>query len=315
MPTPRAPRPSPQQRYWQKRLAAPAFRRALTTLVAGELRQLGRQKVGAVVDPELVRTLIRHWDSRLIDRGAVAEVMIAANRRSADRLTRRDESLIDLLDRQLVADLEAALDASLEMTDRARDFVATLMQRDFVQGLFADVIFTAVVSFQQKANPFFGAFATRALEGQIKGFIRLFMPMLQAQATAFAVDRANQRAVLDFARAVARQLLEVPIGRYAALAGRGGGASMERLMRRAAENPALADLGRRAALASWDDLFAALQGRRIGALLPLGEHADWLAERCVEGLLPALQRPAVVAFIAAEAAAVPPAPPSPKRKR
>jgi hypothetical protein len=172
-----------------------------------------------------------------------------------------------------------------------------------------------VVSFQQKANPFFGAFATRALEGQIKGFIRLFMPMLQAQATAFAVDRANQRAVLDFARAVARQLLEVPIGRYAALAGSGGGASMERLMRRAAENPALADLARRAALASWEDLFAALKGRRIGALLPLGEHADWLAERCVEGLLPALQRPAVVAFIAAEAAAVPPAPPLPKRKR
>ena len=49
------------------------------------------------------------------------------------------------------------------------------------------------------------------------------MPMLQAQAIAFAVDRANQRAVLDFARAVARQLLAMPIGRYASAASDGGG--------------------------------------------------------------------------------------------
>ena len=317
MATTRSTQLSTQQRYWKKRLAAPAFRRAMTAVVADELRQLGQQKVGRVVDPDLVRTLIRHWDARLIDRGVFAEVVIAANRRAADRLAARDESLLDLLDRQLIEDLEATLDTGLEMTDRAREFVSTLMQRDFVRGLFTDVIFTAVVSFQQKANPFFGAFAMRALEDQIKGFIRLFMPMLQAQATAFAVDRANQRAVLDFARSVARQLLEVPIGRYAALAGAGGGASMERLVRRAAENSALADLGRQAALASWDDLFTALKGRRIGALLQLAEHADWLAERCVELLLPALNRPGVVAFVAAEAvaAALPPAPPPAKRRR
>jgi len=189
------------------------------------------------------------------------------------------------------------------------------MEREFVRGLFTDVIFTALVSFQRRANPLFGALAVRALEDQIKAFIGLFMPMLQAQATAFAIDRTNQRAVLDFARAVARQLLELPIGRWAALAAGEGAESVETLVRQAAANSRLAELARRAALLAWDDLFAELRQRRIGDLLRVEQHAAWLAERGVEMLVPLLARPGIVALIAAEAAAAPAAPPAAPRRR
>ncbi|MFN8643493.1 MAG: hypothetical protein U0802_18215 [Candidatus Binatia bacterium] len=301
--------------YWSKRFASRPFRRALTAAIAAELGALARQRVGQVIDPELVRELIRQWDARIVVREVVAEVAIAANRRTTKRLASRRESLLELLDRQLVADLEATIEARLELSERGRAFIAALMEREFVRGLFTDVIFTALVSFQRKTNPFFGALAVRALEDQIKGFIGLFMPMLQAQATAFAVDRANQRAVLDFGRAIARQLLELPIGRVAAAATGEGAASLEAFARQAAANTRLADLARRAALLSWDDLFAELKNRRVGELLRVEEHAGWLAERCADLLLPALARPGVVAFIAAEAAAAPARTPAAVRRR
>lgn len=288
--------------YWRTRIASRPFRQGLAAAIRAELATLATQRVGQVVDPELVRELIRHWDTRVVERELLAEIMIAANRRGARRLGARRESLLDLLDRQLVADLDAAIDARLQLTDRGRAFIAALMEREFVRGLFTDIIFTALVSFQRKANPLFGALAVRALEDQIKGFIGLFMPMLQAQATAFAIDRTNQRAVVDFARAIARQLLELPIGRWAALAAGEGAESVEALLRQAAANSRLADLTRQAALLAWDDLYAELRTRRIGALLRLEDHAGWIAERCVELLLPVLSRPGVVALIAAEAA-------------
>lgn len=302
--------------YWQRRLAAPAFRRALTAAIAAELRALARQRVGQVIDPRQVRELIEQWDARMVQRAVLAEAAVAAGRRGAHRLAGRRESLLDLLDAELIEELETAIDAGLELGARGREFITALMEREFVRGLFTDVIFTALVSFQRKANPLFGALAVRALEDQIKGFIGLFMPMLQAQAIAFAVDRANQRAVLDFARAVARQLLALPIGQVAALAAREGGESLDGFARRAAADPRLADLARRAALAVWDDLFAVLKRRRVGELLRLEEHADWLAGRAVALLLPLLARPALVALIGAEgAAATAAAAPAPRRRR
>ena len=310
-------RASAAEQYWMKRIASRPFRRAVTAAIAAELGALAKQRVGQIIDPELVRELIRQWDARVVDREVLAEVAIAANRRTARRLGTRSESLLDLLDRQLVADLEATIDARLQLTARGREFIAALMEREFVRGLFTDVIFTALVSFQRKANPFFGALAMGALEAQIKGFIGLFMPMLQAQATAFAIDRANQRAVVDFARAVARQLLELPIGRYAALAAGEGAESVEALLRQAATNTRLADLARRAALLAWEDAFAELKNRRVGELLRVEEHAGWIAERCADMLLPLLSRPGVIGLIAAEAAAAPapPAPPPATRRR
>ena len=182
--------------YWKKRLASPAFRRTLSAAIAAELRAVGRLRVGQMLDPRIVRDVIRHWDVRVADQAALAEVVIAANRRGGRRLAAHRESLVDLLDPTFVAELERVIDAGLELTGRGRGFLTALIEREFVRGLFTDLIFTALVAFQRRANPLFGGLAVRALEDQIKRFIGLFMPMLQKQAVAFALDRANQRAVL-----------------------------------------------------------------------------------------------------------------------
>jgi hypothetical protein len=295
-------RPTAPGRYWETRLRSKDFRRALTDLVVRELKSLARQRVGDVLDADRIRAMIREWDTRLIDREIVAELVLASSDRAGARLHGREQSLLDLLDRGLVADLDAALASELEPSPSAEEFIADLMDKDLVRGLFTDVIFTALVSFYQKVNPLFGALATRALEEQIKGFIRLFMPMLQAQATAFALDRRNQRIVRDFARSVVRQLLEVPLGRYPTLASSADRERTEALIRKAVTNAKLGALTRRATLAAWDDLFATIRDRRVGDLVRLSAQADWLAERCVEAILPALARPQVLRFVAAELA-------------
>jgi len=272
----------------KSRRPTPTARRQLAATIATKLRELADRRLADLVDADAVRELIAHWDTRVVDRAVLAEVAVAANRRGAARLARRRETLAGLLDPALLDQLDATVAAQLELTPRARAVVAALMESEFISQLFTDLIFTALVSFQRKANPLFGAFAARALEEQIKGFIRFFMPMLQAQATAFAVDPANQRAAVGFARAALRQILEQPIGHFAALASGRGSGSLEALLRRAAVSERLAGLARRAALAAWDDLFAALGTRRLGDLVRVEAHADWLAARIVDLIWPLL---------------------------
>lgn len=291
-----------QRRYWETRIRSREFKRALTELAVREMRALARERIGDVVDAELVRTLIRELDPRVIDRAIVADLVVAGHRRMGARLAGRKQSLLDLLDRRLLADVEAALGAAMELSPRAEELVAGLMRKEFVSRLLADVIYTAFVAFQQRVNPLFGAFATRALEDQIKGFIRLFMPILQARAITFVTEPRNQRSGIEFAAAVTRQLLAVPLAHYAAMATSGDGKRAEALIRKAVQNAKLGALTRQAALAVWDDLYAAIRTRRIGDLVRLEEHADWLAERCVEVIRPALSRPHVLRFIAAEVA-------------
>lgn len=299
MPKQTTRRRAPGPTYWQKRIASPAFARGLAETIAAELRRLAPQRVGDVVDPASVRTLIRAWDTRLVNRALLAELGLAAHRRGAKRLRGKRQAPLALFDPALLEELDAALAAALELSPRAEAFVAALMGREFVRSLFTDLIFTAIVAFQRKLNPLFGALTARALEDQIKGFIRLFMPMLQAQATAFIVDRRNQRVVLDLARAVVRQLLERPLDRYAALASAGGSAA-EGLLRAAAADEKLGELVRHIAVAVWDDLFAVARARRLGELLHLDAQADWLAARAVELILPLLSSAGVLSFISAE---------------
>ena len=97
------------------------------------------------------------------------------------------------------------------------------------------------------------------------------------------------------------------------MAASGDGKTAEALIRNAVKNTKLGTLTRRVALAVWDDLYGAIRSRRVGDLLRLEAHADWLAARCVDVIRPALSRPHVLRFIAAEMALAAAAPPTRRR--
>ena len=302
MPKKKSDRTEASDRYWEKRLHSKAFQRALTAAVGTELRALGREKVKDVLDAELVGRLIREWDPRLIDREIVASLVIETNRSVLGQLQRRGESLLGLLDDRLVVDIEALLDEDIELSGNAEDFVANLMEQEFVRRLFTDIIFTSIVSFYRKVNPLFGAVAMRVLEEQIKGFIGLVMPMIVKQATSFAASQANQRVVLDFTRSIVRQLLDEPLPSYTAMVSAGQRKKAEAFVRKAVTSDKLDALIRETALATWEDIYRGIRNRKVGDLVRLEAHAGWLAERIVELVLPALARPGIVQLIASEVA-------------
>jgi hypothetical protein len=289
-----------QDSYWEKRLGAKAFKHALADTIAGELRLLAKERVADVLDAERIRGAIREWDTRLIDRTRLADLVIQVHRHVTARLDGRQESLFDVIDRQLVADIETLLTDVTEDSARTEEFVGDLMQQEFVRSLFTDIIFTAIVSFNKKVNPFFGGLTMRVLEEQIKGFIRLFMPMLIEQATAFVVSADNQRIAVDFAREIIRQLLDQPLRNFAVAASPTQRKRVETVIRKAVTNAKLEVAIRQATIAAWDDFYSAVRNEPVGELIRLDAQASWLATQCVEALLPLLTRPGVLQLIASE---------------
>ena len=296
--------PGRVERYWRRRVRSPAFRRALTALLTRELHALSRERVRDVLDPDLVRATIREWGGKIFNRQIVADMVIEVNRRAAARLKKQRASVLGMLDTQLVADLDALLEEDIRLSRHAEDFVSQMMQQEFVRCLFTDIIFTSIVSFHERVNPFFGGITVRLLQEQIKGFIDLFMPMLQEQAAAFAVDKENQRILLDFTRSIIRHLLDEPLAHYAVMVSSGQKRKVEALVRNA-----IADLGanakmdklvREMALALWEGVYRTIRDKRVGELLQLDEHVGWLAKRSVAAIMPVLSRPAMVQFVAAE---------------
>jgi len=292
-----------QESYWEKRLPSKAFKQALTQTLTRELQLLSKARVAEVLDAELIRGAIREWDTRLIDRERVADLVIQTNRRLTARFTRRQESLLDVLDRELVADIETLLAGLSESSAQTEAFVGDIVRQEFVRRLFTDIIFTSIVSFNQKINPFFGGLTMRVLEDQIKGFIRMFMPMLIEQATAFAVSRDNQRIAFDFVRQIIRQLLDQPLRSFVVTDSPAQRKKIESVIRKAVTNARLQAAIRKATLAVWDDVYGWIREQRVGDLIRLDEQADWLAEQCVKMILPVLERPAVLQLIATETAA------------
>ncbi len=305
----KARRPGAQERYWKKRLRSPAFKRDLVALLTRELEGLSRERVGRVIDPDRVRTAIREWDSTLVNRQLLADVVIAASRRAATVLRKQRGSPRAMLGPQFVADLDALLDADMRLSAPAEELVGKMMQQEFMRRLFKDIIFTALVAFHEKVNPFFGSITMRLLQEQIRGFIDLFMPLLQEQATAFAVQEANQRILFDFLGSIMRQLLDEPLAHYRGMLSSGQRRRANVLLKNAvidaAENADAKKLGRELALGLWDSAYRTIRDKRVGDLLRLDQHAGWLAERAAEALLPFISRPGVAQFLVAESARAP----------
>ena len=292
------------ERYWARRIRSPAFRRDLGGLITRELEALSRERVGDVIDRDVVRRIIQEWDSKIINEQLVADLVIAASGRVATQLKKRRASLRATIDPQLAADIEALLQQRLRLSRRAEDLAAAIMRQEFVRRLFGDIIFTSIVAFHEKVNPVFGGIAVRLLQEQIKGFIDLFMPMLQKQAVAFAITKENQRILLDFVRAIIRHLLDAPLADYAEMVSSWQKRRVSALIRKAVADAArsakLEQLVREMALAAWDGVYQDVCDKRVGDVLRLEAHAGWLAQRCLDVIMPVLSRPAMVQFVAAE---------------
>lgn len=287
--------------YWERRFHSADFRRALTVLVAEEITALAGAKVKHVLSSRAARQLLERRAPHVANRESLAELVLRAQAVIAKRLAAKRVSVRGLFEPRMTSIIDAMIEEHLVFSKSMENFIADLMRQEFVQGLFTDIIFTSIVSFNERVNPLFGRLAMGMIEDQIRSFIGLFMPMVQKQAVAFAVDRRNQAVLFASIRAMARRLLEEPLPDYLAMLPVGQRRKMDELVQRALADSKLDALVGDLSLAVWDEVYEAIQDWKVGDLLHLEAHASWLAERLVDLVLPALNRPSMLRLIADEA--------------
>jgi hypothetical protein len=190
------------------------------------------------------------------------------------------------------------------LSENVENLIAETLRQEFVHNLFVEIIHTSIVSFNKRVNPLFGGLTSSMLEGQIKSFIRMFMPMVQEQAVAFAISKGNQRIFLEFARSIVRLFLDVPLASFASMVSAQQRKQIEKLIKQAVGNPKLDALGRQFAISVWDDLYAKISKRRVGDLINVDEYATRLADPLADLILAGLTRPGIIDLVAEEAAQV-----------
>jgi hypothetical protein len=174
------------------------------------------------------------------------------------------------------------------------------LRQEFVHNLFVEIIHTSIVSFNKRVNPLFGGLTSSMLEGQIKSFIRMFMPMIQEQAVAFAISKSNQRIFLDFSRSIVRLFLDVPLASFASMVSAQQRQQVEKLIRHAIGDTKLESLGRQLAVSAWDDIYAKINKRKVGNLINVEQHARKLADRFADLVLAGLTRPGIIDLVVEE---------------
>jgi len=286
----------------------------LTAALAADIASLADEPIENLVDPAAVRALLERSET-LVHHEVVAELIVAASRRIARDLRTRQSSPWDLLDAELAAEIDLLLDTDIILSEDAENLVGRMMGRELIRDLFTDVIHTAIVSFNKKVNPLFGGLASAMLEDQIKGFIRFFMPLVQARATSFVVDRRNQELFSDFSRSFVRELLDEPIPNLVALVSAEQKRDATPLIHKLAASESLRAMTREMALSVWEEVFAAMRHRKLGELVDVETHAGWLAEQAAPVVTAALARPHLAAFLHREFGGVAAVPPAPKPRR
>jgi len=300
MPRKASARSSKDRSYWRGRIRSAAFREALIDTLAAEIRRLSTTRVRDLVDAGEIRRLIAERPPPLVDHKALADLIVQITGVITRQLAARNSSILELLDEQMAARIEAILDEDLVLSEAMEDFVRRIMQQEFVEQLFTDIIYSSIVSFNQRVNPLFGRMTIMALEDQIKGFIRFFMPMAQKQAVAFATSRKNQAVFFDFTRAILRNVLNQPISRLLSTLSAKQRKKAESLIRHAVGDDSVNALLRDTALAVWDEVYEKIGPRKVGELLHLSANARWLAERGASVLVPVLARPEIARLAADE---------------
>lgn len=289
-----------QASYWQRRLESADFRQALTNALQAEIQALSATPVREVVDAQEVRRIITEDGPALINQKALADLVVQMCGTVVKKLAAKEASVLDLLGDNMAARIDAILNEDLVLSKAMEDFIGDMMGQEFVQGLFTDIIYTSIVSFNQKVNPLFGGIAMTVLESQIKGFIRLFMPMVRKQAVAFATSPRNQAVFFGFTRTILRHLLNRPIASYLTTVSARQRKKAEALVRQAIADKGVDALVREMTLAVWDELYKATKDQRVGDLLHLTGNARRLAEHGVNALLPILARQHLAGFAANE---------------
>jgi len=270
------------------RLSSRSFRNRLSAALRDEIESLAARPIRDLLDESVVRRSLAACHPAMFDARILAGVAVHVSERVEKRLDREERALDEILGPVVVERVDALLDEDLPEPGALGDILAEVIRQDFARRLFAELIHSAIVSFNKRVNPLFGGLASAVLEDQIRAFIELGMPMLQEQAVAFVRSQANQEFAVELAKALLRGVLAEPLGDLIPQASAGQRRRLASLIVDVVESERFQAGAADAALRIWDDVYARLRDRKLGEVVDTADLARVLAEPLAEVVVRAL---------------------------
>jgi hypothetical protein len=275
---------------WRRRIGTASFRRELEGAVHDEITAAGSLRIGELVDASAIRAALAEIGPGLTRPTPTARLFVDVNRQVEKRLRAERRSIDEAIGPELRAEIEVLLEEELPKPEALEEILAQVIRQRFVRKLFAELIHSAIISFNKRVNPLFGGITAVMLEDQIRAFIELGMPMLQEQAVAFALRPANQQFAIDLARSLIRGVMAEPLGDLVPPSSAGQRKRIEMLVKKALESERLHAAAPALALRFWDDLYPRLRGMKFDALVDVERVAEALSAPIAAALTAVLSR-------------------------
>jgi hypothetical protein len=284
------------------RARSPRLRRALEAFLRDELRHAAAQPISTLLPPTRARRLVRDFAPEALSDKALAVIAVRVRRDLEKQLRATRRTPAEMLGADFAERAAQVFDEELLDAEAGEELIAHVLRQEFVRKLLTEVVHTSIVSFYKRVNPLFGGLATTMLDDQIRGFINMFMPMIQEQAVRFAAGKRSQAFARDLARSLAHHTLTTPLAEQLPELDKRQRQRIERIVREAATSAALRRQTHAVAVIVWDAIYASIRDRKLGDVVDLKRLTAPLIDGGAELLAVILARPALVALLRRELA-------------
>jgi len=183
-------------KYWQERTSSEEFKSDLKKLVNGISDEILELTIEKVVDElnECIKQTNLEQDGTVI--GQLAKSFILSyGQPSLSEIESKNLSVSQLLEKPTLKAWRDLLDRPVVLPEETLD---SILEQPAIKELLINIIHDAIIAFNKKYNPLYGAMAIFGVDKQIKEFLKPFMDKVTAICRKFLLDEKNSKLFQDF---------------------------------------------------------------------------------------------------------------------
>lgn len=183
--------------YWENRVKEKNFRNNINQLVKDLYNEFIDLKIEEIADGLLEGVEKSDPASHNVFVSSLVNALIVDSTPIIkENIERRNLSINDVLSDDSLQSWRAVV---TQPVDLPKETIQAVIEQDAVKELFINVIHDAIIGFNKKFNPLFGAVSALGLDKQIKEFLVPFMDSVTGMATEFMTDNKNKGMFQEFA--------------------------------------------------------------------------------------------------------------------
>lgn len=183
--------------YWDQRKETDEFRKNVKELYHGIIKDTLDQPFEWYLD----------YGSHLLKKPAFPENWYTTGENARrewqplirEELRKKNKALKEIMQEETIDSIKTHISHPANWD---RETVEAVVKQNAVKDLLVTIINDAIISFNKKFNPFFGAVAALGLDKQIKEFIIPFMDSATDIATNFIIDPANSTKFSEMSKQI-----------------------------------------------------------------------------------------------------------------